>query len=203
MDERELRQQLLNCAVGPLEAVMYDALGSKVDTLSETGLMEELEKLAVVKIVAVVQAVNYPAMISEENPIKQPTGHSSPAHRSPAHSSPTHRSQAHSSPAHKSTVNSSSVHSNLFYIPQWMRPTGFQSPNTNIIEVERDRDSKQADMFKVEKDGPTKKDNIVVTKKAVKRITLAMQAAEEPTAKPDDEKEDCSDKDRSDDQQTL
>jgi hypothetical protein len=28
MDVRELRQQLLNCADGPLEAVMYDALGS-------------------------------------------------------------------------------------------------------------------------------------------------------------------------------
>jgi hypothetical protein len=64
MDERELQQQLLNCAVGPLKAVMYDALGSKVDTLSETELMEESEKLAVVKTVAVVQAVNYPAMIS-------------------------------------------------------------------------------------------------------------------------------------------
>ena len=34
MDERELRQQLLNCAVGPLEAVMYDTLGSQVDKLS-------------------------------------------------------------------------------------------------------------------------------------------------------------------------
>ena len=73
---------------------MYNALGSKVDTLSETDLMEELEKLAVVKIVAVVQAVNYTAMISEENPVKQPTAHSIPAHGSPAHSSPTHRSQA-------------------------------------------------------------------------------------------------------------
>jgi hypothetical protein len=100
MDERELRQQLLNCAVGPLEAVMYDALGSKVDTLSETNLMKKLEKLAVVKTVAVMQAVDYPAMISEENPVQQPTAHSSPAHRSPAHSSPTHRSQAHSSPTH-------------------------------------------------------------------------------------------------------
>jgi hypothetical protein len=36
MDGRELRQQLLNCAVGHLEAVMYNALGSKVDTLTET-----------------------------------------------------------------------------------------------------------------------------------------------------------------------
>jgi hypothetical protein len=54
MDERELRQRLLNCAVGPLEDIMYDTLGSKVDTLSETYLMEELERLTVVKTVAVV-----------------------------------------------------------------------------------------------------------------------------------------------------
>ena len=47
MDVRELRQQLLNCVDGHLEATMYDTLGSKVDTLSETDLLEELEKLAV------------------------------------------------------------------------------------------------------------------------------------------------------------
>ena len=88
-----------------------------------------------------------------------------------------------------------------------MKPTRFQSTDTNIIEVERDGDSKQADMFKVERDGPTKKDNIMVggkepvTKKAVKRTTLAVQAAEEPMAKPDDEKEDCSDKDSSDEEE--
>ena len=34
MDVGELRQQLLNCADGPLEAAMYNALGSKIDTLS-------------------------------------------------------------------------------------------------------------------------------------------------------------------------
>ena len=51
----------------------WDALGSKVDTLSETDLMEELEKLAVVKTVAVVQAVDYPAMIPEEKPVQQTT----------------------------------------------------------------------------------------------------------------------------------
>ena len=34
MDEREIRQQLLNCAVGPLVNIMYSALGNKVDTLS-------------------------------------------------------------------------------------------------------------------------------------------------------------------------
>jgi hypothetical protein len=56
MDDRELRQQLLNCAVGPLEQIMYRALGSKLDTLSEFDLMEELERLALVKSVADVQA---------------------------------------------------------------------------------------------------------------------------------------------------
>jgi hypothetical protein len=60
MDERELQQELLNCAVGPLEDVMYDTLGGKVDSLSETDLLEELEKLATVKTVTVVQAVDSP-----------------------------------------------------------------------------------------------------------------------------------------------
>ena len=58
MDDRELRRQLLNCTDGPLEAAMYDALGSKIDTISETDMMEELEKLAV-----------------EEKPVKQPPAH--------------------------------------------------------------------------------------------------------------------------------
>jgi hypothetical protein len=71
MDERELRQQLLNCTVGPLEYVMYDTLGGKVDSLSETVLLEELEKLA---------------MITMENPVQQTTAHSSPTrtHHQPA-----------------------------------------------------------------------------------------------------------------------
>jgi hypothetical protein len=133
----------------------------------------------VVKTVAVVQAVNYPAMISEENPVKQPKVHSNPAH-----SSLTHCSHAHSCPAHKSTANSSSAHSNL----------------SDIIEVERDGDSKQADMFKVERDGPTKGKE-PITKKAVERTTLAMQAAEKPMAKPDDEREDCSDEDSNDEEE--
>ena len=72
MDDRELRQQLLNCPVGPLEQIMYKALGSKLDTLSESDLMEELERLAVVKSIALVQAVNYPAMIYVENTAKKP-----------------------------------------------------------------------------------------------------------------------------------
>ena len=63
MDDRELRQQLLNCAVGPLEQIMYRALGSKLDTLSEFDLMEELERLAVVKSVADVQAMTSPTRV--------------------------------------------------------------------------------------------------------------------------------------------
>jgi hypothetical protein len=44
MDATALRHQLLNCTDGPLEAAMYDALGSKIDTVTETKMMEELEK---------------------------------------------------------------------------------------------------------------------------------------------------------------
>jgi hypothetical protein len=39
IDDRELRQELLNCAVGPLEDMMYDTLGAKVDSLSEADLL--------------------------------------------------------------------------------------------------------------------------------------------------------------------
>jgi hypothetical protein len=108
MDDRELRQQLLNCAVGPLELIMYNNLGSKLDTLSETDLMQELEKLAVVKSIAEQQDVDNPAMVYANNPAlvymentAKPT-----SHRSPAHSSLTHRSPAHSS--HQ--VHSQSIH---------------------------------------------------------------------------------------------
>ena len=59
---------------------MYDTLSGKVDSLSETDLLEELEKLATVKTVTVVQAVDYPAKITMENPVQQPTAHSSPTH---------------------------------------------------------------------------------------------------------------------------
>jgi hypothetical protein len=86
---------------------MYDALGSKIDTISETDMMEELEKLAVEEIVAVVKKWNYATMISEEKPVKQPIAHSSPAHRSPAHSSLAHSSTAHRSPAQSSPAHSS------------------------------------------------------------------------------------------------
>jgi hypothetical protein len=70
IDDRELRQELLNCAVGPLEDMMYDTLGGKVDSLSEADLLDELEKLATVKTGTEVQAEDYPAM---KNPVQQPT----------------------------------------------------------------------------------------------------------------------------------
>jgi hypothetical protein len=105
LDDRELRQQLLNCAVGPLELIMYKVLGSQLDTLSETDLMKELGKLAVVRSVAEQQDVDNPAMVYVDNPAmvyvdnpamiymenttKKPT-----SHRSPAHSSLTHRRDA-------------------------------------------------------------------------------------------------------------
>jgi hypothetical protein len=50
MDVGELRQQLLNCADGALETLMYDSLGSQVDTLSQTDLFKQLEELAVVVV---------------------------------------------------------------------------------------------------------------------------------------------------------
>jgi hypothetical protein len=135
MDVKELRQQLLNCTDGPLEAAMYDALGSKINTISETDMMEELgklaveEELAVEEIIAVVRNMNNSTMISEEKPVKQPTAHSSPAHRSPAHSStahnsPAHRSPSHSSPAHSSPAHSSPAHSS----PAKQPPAKFKTP---------------------------------------------------------------------------
>ena len=62
MDERELQQELLNYAVGSLENIMYDTLGRKVDALSETDLLDELENLATLKTGTEVQAVDYPAI---------------------------------------------------------------------------------------------------------------------------------------------
>jgi hypothetical protein len=59
---------------------MYDALGAKVDSLSEPDLLAELEKLATVETDTEVKAVNYPAMITMNNPVHQPTARSSPAH---------------------------------------------------------------------------------------------------------------------------
>ena len=62
IDDRELRQELLNCAVGPLEDMMYDTLGAKVDSLSEADLLNELEKLAAVKTGTEVQAEDHHTM---------------------------------------------------------------------------------------------------------------------------------------------
>ena len=39
IDDRELCQELLNCAVGPLEEMIDDTLGAKVDSLSEADLL--------------------------------------------------------------------------------------------------------------------------------------------------------------------
>jgi hypothetical protein len=98
MDVWELGRKLLDYTDGPLEANMYDALGRKIGTLSETEMMEELENLAVEEIIA---------MISVVRPVKQPPALSSTAHRNPAHSSPAHSSPAHSSPAHSSPAKQS------------------------------------------------------------------------------------------------
>ena len=67
IDDRELRQELLNCAVGPLEEMMYDTLGAKVDSLSEADLLDELGKIATVKTSTEVQEKDHRAM---ENPVK-------------------------------------------------------------------------------------------------------------------------------------
>jgi hypothetical protein len=102
MDDRELRQQLLNSIDGPLEDDLYDVLGSKINTISETDILEVLEKLAVEEIIT--KYVNYSTMASKKNPVKQPPAHRSPAHSSPAHSKSkkiaVKQPQAHSSPAH-------------------------------------------------------------------------------------------------------
>jgi hypothetical protein len=90
MDVWELQHQLLGYTDRPLEADMYNALGSKIGTLSETDMMEELENLAMEEIVAV---------ISVEKPVNQQPAHSGTAHSHTAHSSTAHRSPAHSSPA--------------------------------------------------------------------------------------------------------
>jgi hypothetical protein len=52
-------------------------------------------------------------------------------------------------------------------------------------------------MSKVERYGPTKGTESI-TKKAITRTTLAMQAAKEPMAKHHDDRNDCPDEDTSD-----
>ena len=76
----ELRHQLLNSIDEPLKNDMYDVLGSNTITMSETDMLDVVEKLAVEKI---IEYVNYPTRVSKENPVQL-----APAQRSPAHSSP-------------------------------------------------------------------------------------------------------------------
>jgi hypothetical protein len=124
MDEEELRYQLLDSIDGPMEDAMYEASGSKIYTIPETLMLEELEKTAEKEN---NKYVNYPTKVPEKNPVKlslaqRSTARSSPAlskskkitvKQPPAHSSPAlsnskkiavkqppaHRSPAHSSPA--------------------------------------------------------------------------------------------------------
>ena len=65
-DNRELRQELLNCTVGPLEKEMYETLGAKVDHLPVADLLDELRTLAMVKSSTEVQIKAHHAM---ENPV--------------------------------------------------------------------------------------------------------------------------------------
>ena len=96
---------------------MYDALGSKINTISETDMMEELvnlaveENITVVEIIAVMESIYFPTVISEKNPANQPSAHKSQAHSSPDHSSQTQRSPAHISTTHSSSAHSSTAHS--------------------------------------------------------------------------------------------
>ena len=59
---------------------MYKALGNKLNTLSESDLMEELERLAVVENVADVQAMNSTPRVNMEKPAKKLTNHKTPTH---------------------------------------------------------------------------------------------------------------------------
>ena len=80
---------------------MYDVFGSKIHTISDTEMLEELQKFAVKEIIA--KPVNYSTKISEKNPVKLPPAHRSTAHSSPALSKSTKiavkQPTAHSSPA--------------------------------------------------------------------------------------------------------
>jgi hypothetical protein len=66
-DSRELRQELLNNTVGPLEEVMYKTLGAKVDHLPEADLLDKLRMLAMVKPSTEVQVEAHHAM---ETPVE-------------------------------------------------------------------------------------------------------------------------------------
>ena len=73
MDDRELRYQLLDSINGPLEYAMYDVFGSNIYTISDTIMLEELEKVAVKETIA--KSVNYSTEFSKEHPVKLPQAH--------------------------------------------------------------------------------------------------------------------------------
>jgi hypothetical protein len=135
MNDIDLRYQLLDSINGPLEDAMYDIFGDKIYTISDTLMLEELEKVAVKEIIA--KSVNYSTKISEVNPVKLPPAQRSTAHSSPAHSSPAlskskkiavKQPPAHSSPAlsksKKIAVKQPPAHSS----PAKQPPVKFQPP---------------------------------------------------------------------------
>ena len=63
---------------------MYEIFGSKIYTIPDTILLEELEEVAVKEIIA--KSVNCSTKFSEKNPVKLPPVNRSPAHSSQAHS---------------------------------------------------------------------------------------------------------------------
>jgi hypothetical protein len=95
-DKRELRQHLMNCVVGPLEIIMYNSLGGKLDTLSEPDLIKELEKLAVVKCIAEQQNVEAVDYVNNTDVVYMKNTAKPTSLKSPVHSSLTQRSPNHS-----------------------------------------------------------------------------------------------------------
>ena len=77
----ELRHQLVDSIDGPLKNDLYDVLGSNTSTISETTMLDVLEKLAVEKI---IEYVDNSTKVSKENPVKPPQVHSSPVYSSAA-----------------------------------------------------------------------------------------------------------------------
>ena len=75
MDVGEFRQQLLNCADRALEAIMYDFLGSKVDTLSQTDLFKQLEELTVVVVGKDVKQMVVPRLTCCHCPMEDVRSH--------------------------------------------------------------------------------------------------------------------------------
>ena len=101
MDDRELRYHLLDSINGPLEDAMYNIFSSNIYTIPDTLLLEELEKVAVKKIIA--KPVNYSTKFSEEIQVQLTQVHRSKAHSSTALSMSkkiaVKQPPAHSSPA--------------------------------------------------------------------------------------------------------